>query len=175
MEKLSINKELASVILEALADTVSAGKNTPVDSHWYTILPVRIGSVCKMRSDLKDMESLAAISTDVKVDMFKNPIGTLIYPSSILGNFNFSAITPSDAKTISAMIHKKPVSINETLYEPRTAPIMTYSLTIVLQVKKFITDVREAAQKDEETIITMTSEPIIEFMAMILHENSKKY
>ena len=91
------------------------------------------------------------------------------------GNFNFSAITPSDAKTISAMIHKKPVSINETLYEPRTAPIMTYSLTTVLQVKKFITDVREAAQKDEETIITMTSEPIIEFMAMILHENSKKY
>lgn len=174
MEKISITRDSARRALEILTQTVSAGHNTPADSNWYTILPVHMASVCKMRRDLRNIDALATISTDVKVDMFSNPIGTLIYPSSILINFNFKALTPSDAKIISTMIRKKPVDIASKHYEAITDPVPTYDLMTVLHMKRFVNDLREAAQKEEDSIIELHSDSISEFISRLLYELKKQ-
>lgn len=174
MEKISISRGIAIRALEILAQTVSAGHNTPADSSWYTILSVRLASVCRMRRDLKNIDALATISADVKVDMLSNPIGALIYPSSILTNFNFKELTPSDAKIISTMIRKKPVDIADKHYEATTDPVPIYDLMTTLHMKRFVKDLREAAQKEEDSIIELHNDSISEFIGRLLYEANKQ-
>lgn len=174
MDKFSITKENASKIKQSLNETVSAGNSIPVESSWYTILPIGISRVCKMKRDLEDIDSLAKMHGDVKSYMFTNPIGSLIFPSCILKNFNFNSLTPADACAIGSMIRKKNTELAGKTYMPKTEPVLTYSLRHVINVKKLISDLTKAEDSDKDTIVEVELPILAEYVAMSLYEQNKK-
>lgn len=169
MDRLSIDKEFASKALQNLREAVTAGVNTPEDANWYTILPISFGNILHLKRDLSDMEAFAKIQSDISVNMFKNPVGTLIFPASILANFNFTAIRPKDAAIISSMIRKKDVEINGKQYKIRNNPILIYNIKDIFRVKRFVNDLKDAEHCDNETVINFNCQSIGDFMAMSLH------
>lgn len=142
MMKIKLGKTDIEEILMNLQDTVSAGKSIPDKANWYTVLPIGLRNVCRMRKDLSDMDSMSNVTVDTaRADMFKNPIGTLIFPSCILSNFNFKSISPKDASILSKMIRKREVSINGKQYSTKDV-VMTYSLSQILVVSKFVDELK---------------------------------
>ena len=136
--KVKLGKSDIEKILMNLQDTVSAGKSIPDKANWYTILPIGLRNVCRMRKDLNDMDSMSNVTVGTaRADMFKNPIGTLIFPSCILSNFNFKSISPEDASILSNMIRKKDVDIKGKHYSTKDI-VMTYNLSQLLTVSKFV-------------------------------------
>ena len=89
-------------------------------------------------------------------------------------NFNFKELTPSDAKIISTMIRKKPVDISGKHYEATTDPVPIYDLMTTLHMKRFVKDLREAAQKEEDSIIELHNDSISEFIGRLLYEANKQ-
>lgn len=174
MDKFSITKENASKIKQSLNETVSAGNSIPVESSWYTILPIGISRVCKMKRDLEDIDNLAKMHGDVKSYMFTNPIGSLIFPSCILKNFNFNSLAPADARAIGSMIRKKNTELASKTYTPKTEPVLTYSLRHVTSVKKLISDLTGAECSDKDTIVEIELPILAEYVAMSLYEQNKK-
>lgn len=174
MDKFSVTKENASKIKQSLNETVSAGNSIPAESSWYTILPIGISRVCKMKRDLEDIDNLAKMHGDVKSYMFTNPIGSLIFPSCILKNFNFNSLAPSDASAIGSMIRKKNTELAGKTYTPKTEPVLTYSLRHVTNVKKLISDLTGAEASDKDTIVEIELPILAEYVAMSLYEQNKK-
>lgn len=141
---MKLGKTDIEQILMNLQDTVSAGKSIPDKANWYTVLPIGLRNVCRMRRDLSDMDSMSNVTVDTaRADMFKNPIGTLIFPSCILSNFNFKSISPKDAFILSKMIRKREASINGKQYITKDV-VMTYGLSQILAVSKFVDDLKSA-------------------------------
>lgn len=173
MEKISINKTFAVESLKNLEETVSAGINTPATANWYTILPISFCNILRFKRDLDDIEALSNMSDSIKVNMFSNPIGTLIFPSSILQHFNFSSLSSNNAKIIVSMIKKQDVDIADKKYSIRQTPVLTYNIREIFHIKKLVEDLKQIeSSESDEHIVEFDNYAIGEFLSASLYKFS---